>query len=97
MVLDIQKYVDSTNIHDDSGLTPLHAALVNNAPRPVVERLLECNGSSVTTEVDEDCDRVQFREMLPFQLAAACGCNEDIINLLIRAYPIGVAGAIGRS
>ena len=95
MVTDID-LLDPTSIttFDDSGLLPLHASLIHLAPYAIVERLLKCNGSSITAKVDEDCDHVQFRGMLPFQLAAASGCCLAVIHLLLRAHPMGVIGAV---
>ena len=84
----------STTTFDDSGLLPLHAALTNHAPYHVVEQLLLCNWSTISMEVDEDCDNLELRGMLPFQLAAACGCGVDVLDLLLRAHPIGVSGAL---
>ncbi len=88
--------LDGTSVttYDDSGLIPLHAALVHLAPYHVIECLLKCNLGTISMEVDEDCDAVQYRGMLPFQLAAACGCGVDVANLLLRSYPISVAGAL---
>lgn len=95
MIMDIDELdPTSATTFDDSGLIPLHASLIYLAPYHVVERLLVCNWSAISIEVDEDCDNAEFRGMLPFQLAAACGCSFDIVNLLLRAHPIGVAGAL---
>lgn len=94
MVIDINELdPTSTTTFDDSGLIPLHAALAHMAPYHVIEHLLICNWSTISMEVYEDCDNVEYRGMLPFQLAAACGCSIDIVNMLLRAHPIGVAGA----
>jgi len=95
MIVDINE-LDSkvSTTYDDSGLVPLHTALVYSAPYPVIEYLLKCNGSTISMEVNGDCDNVQFRGMLPFQLAAACNCSIDIVHLLLRAHPIGVLGAV---
>jgi len=79
---------------DDSGLLPLHTALASHATYHVVENLLLCNRGTVCMEVDDDCDNVKLRGMLPFQLAAACGCDVEVVDLLLRAHPIGVAGAL---
>jgi len=84
----------SATTFDDSGLIPLHAALMNLMPYPIINHLLACTPVTVSMEVDEDCDSVQFRGMLPFQLAAACGCSASVVNMLLRAHPIGVFGAI---
>jgi len=84
----------STTTFDDSGLLPLHTALANHAPYHVVENLLLCNWGTVYMEVDDDCDNVDLRGMLPFQLAAVCGCDIEVVDLLLRAHPIGIAGAL---
>eukprot|EP00580_Thalassiosira_gravida_P005334 CAMPEP_0201656460 /NCGR_PEP_ID=MMETSP0493-20130528/46535_1 /ASSEMBLY_ACC=CAM_ASM_000838 /TAXON_ID=420259 /ORGANISM="Thalassiosira gravida, Strain GMp14c1" /LENGTH=451 /DNA_ID=CAMNT_0048133073 /DNA_START=138 /DNA_END=1493 /DNA_ORIENTATION=+ len=84
----------SVTTFDDSGLLPLHTALANHATYHVVENLLLCNRGTVCMEVDDDCDNVELRGMLPFQLAAVCGCDIEVVDLLLRAYPIGVAGAL---
>lgn len=84
----------SATTFDDSGLLPLHAALINHAPYHVVKHLLLCSWSTVSIEVDEDCDSIELRGMLPFQLAAASGCGIDVIDLLLRAHPIGISGAL---
>mmetsp|Transcript_8032 Transcript_8032/g.18155 ORF Transcript_8032/g.18155 Transcript_8032/m.18155 type:complete len:268 (+) Transcript_8032:241-1044(+) len=97
MILDINELdPTSATAFDDSGLIPLHAALTHSAPYHAIEHLLICNWSTISMEVDEDCDNVEFRGMLPFQLAAACDCSIDIVNLLLRAHPTGVAGALIR-
>jgi len=79
----------SATTFDDGGLIPLHAALTH----AVIERLLGCNQSTIGMEVDEECDCVEYRGMLPFQLAAASGCSVDAVNMLLRGHPVGVAGA----
>lgn len=88
--------LDPTNAttYDDSGFIPLHVALTHLVPYPVIEYLLSTNLSTISMEVDDDCDVVGYRNMLPFQLAAACGCGVDVVNLLLRAHPVGVAGAL---
>ncbi|KAL3779445.1 hypothetical protein HJC23_012722 [Cyclotella cryptica] len=72
---------------DNTGFIPLHAALINKMPYNVVQRLVECNGSSVSASVSEDCANDSFRAMFPFQLAASCGCDLDVINFLLRSAP----------
>lgn len=95
MIQDIlQLDPSSATSYDDSGLIPLHTALIHLQKYPVIEHLLESNLSTITMVVDEDCDFVQYRGMLPFQLAAACGCGLDVVNLLLRAHPVAVAGAL---
>ena len=86
--------LDATNttIYDDSGLIPLHAAIISLAPYGVVECLVRCNYATLSMEVN--CDSVEYCGMLPFQLAAAAGCSVDIVNLLLRSDPIGVVGAL---
>jgi hypothetical protein len=72
---------------DNSGFTPLHTALCNSMPFDVVQHLVQCNGSSVSIPVKEDCPDLVFREMFPFQLAASSGADEDCIYLLLRSSP----------
>ena len=98
MISDIDK-LDPTiaATYDGSGVIPLHAALIFLAPYSIIEHLLRCHWDTITMEVDKDCDNVEFRGMLPFQLAATCGCSIDIVNLLLRSHPIGVAGALRKN
>lgn len=98
MISDIDKLdPTSATTYDDSGVIPLHAALIFLVPYDIIEHLLGCNWGSICMEVDEDCDNVEFRGMLPFQLAAACGCSIDVVNLLVRSHPMGIAGALQKN
>lgn len=72
---------------DNSGFAPLHTALVNKMPYIVVEKLVECNGASVSVPVSEDVINVSLQGMLPFQLAASSGCEVDVIYFLLRSAP----------
>mmetsp|Transcript_13723 Transcript_13723/g.28098 ORF Transcript_13723/g.28098 Transcript_13723/m.28098 type:complete len:866 (+) Transcript_13723:275-2872(+) len=95
MVSDIHVLdIDAAACFDDNGLIPLHTALISKAPYAVVKALLECNEGSVTMEVDSDSVHVQYRKMLPYQLAAASDCSVEVIDLLMRAHPMGVAAAL---
>ncbi|KAL9184192.1 hypothetical protein ACHAXT_002278 [Thalassiosira profunda] len=95
MIVDMNRLdAASATTLDGNGLIPLHAALTHRQPYAVVECLVRCNLSTIATEVGRDCGIVAYRRMLPFQLAAACDCGLDVVNLLLRAHPIGAAGAL---
>ena len=67
MVVDVDELdpTSATNF-DDSGLIPLHAALIHAALYPNIEQPLICNGISIFIEVGEGCDYGEFHGMLPF-------------------------------
>lgn len=72
---------------DNSGFIPLHNALMNKMPFSVIQCLVQCNGSSVSIPVSDNCPEIPLREMLPFQLAASSEADENVIYLLLRSAP----------
>lgn len=72
---------------DNNGFIPLHAALVNKMPFSVIQCLVQCSAISISIPVRDDCSDISMREMLPFQLAASSGADEDVIYLLLRSAP----------
>jgi hypothetical protein len=72
---------------DDNGFIPLHTALANRMPLSVIQSLVQCNGSSISIPVSNDCPDISLRRMFPFQLAASSGSEEDVIYLLLRSAP----------
>ena len=73
--------------YDHNGFIPLHMALIHKMPLSVIQSLVKCPGSSVSTHVRENCSEQSYQGLFPFQLAAAIGADEDCIYLLLRSSP----------
>jgi len=80
---------------DNSDFLPLHHCLMSKPPPSydIVKVVVEFNHSALTTEINRV---TAYKEFLPFQLAAVFGCDEDVIQFLLRNHPVGVQAPVNR-
>lgn len=76
------EYVGFDGEHETK-LYPLHQALKLNAPREVIDKMLEAYPEVVHKKDD-------YYQRLPLHIACIAGCPTEIIRTLITAYPVGV-------
>jgi len=77
--------------YDKNGLIPLHYAILEQShTHDFIIKVMECNESAVNLEVKGDSNKINFRNMLPFQLAATKNCHLTVIMTLLRSNPSGI-------
>ena len=73
----------ATNVTDNGGMLPLHAAVGAKADSDAARALLGASPFAAASVADND-------GVLPAHVAERCGCDCDLVHLLVEANPFAV-------